>query len=68
MARDMEHGEEIDHTDVVAPFACRGLNIPEALDVFASQCTILLIVAVGQCKGSYGVGTGHALSVVACGF
>ena len=44
ITRDMEHGEEIDHADIVAPFACRRLDIPEPLHIFASQGTRLIIM------------------------
>ena len=59
----MEHGQEIDHTDIIAPFACRGLYIPEALDVFTSQRLVYFIVAVGQGKGSHGIGSCHTFGI-----
>lgn len=66
MARDMKHGEEIHHADIVPPFACWGLDIPEPLHIFAGQRAIFFIVAVCQRKGSHGIGSSHALGVVAC--
>ena len=51
----MKHGEEIHHTDIVAPFACWRLDIPKTLHIFAGQGAILFAVAIGQCKGSHGM-------------
>ena len=65
MTRDMEHGEEIDHAHIIAPFACWWLDIPEPLHILAGQGAILFIVAVGQRKGTHGIGSCHTLGVVA---
>ena len=51
----MKHGEDIHHTDIVAPFACWRLDIPKTLHIFAGQGAILFAVAIGQCKGSHGM-------------
>lgn len=64
----MEHGEEINHAYIVAPFSCWRLDIPESLYIFASQGAVFFIVAVSQCKCSHGIGSGHSFSVVACWF
>ena len=64
----MQHGEEIHHDYIVAPFACWWLYVPEALHVFAGQGAILFTIAVGQSKGAHGIGSCHTLGIVACRF
>ena len=52
MTRDMEHGEEIDHAHIIAPFACWWLDIPEPLHILEEvvRCShlSLLLISTGS--------------------
>ena len=61
VARDVEHGQHIDHARIVTELTCRQRHFPQTAQILLGQWM------VGASEQSHGVGASHARSVVTRG-